>query len=82
MSETINREQVLTRLCALGSAVQRHLGYQYAADCFCGGNKLSTREAAGPFRWDSEVVDFIETAVRKRIQAALSQTSTEHGDEL
>ena len=68
MSETLNREQLLTRLCALGKVVQDHLGYRYAADCFCGNNPLGT-DPRNDFRWDAEVVDFIDDAVREKVAA-------------
>ena len=67
-----NAEDVIERLCKLQSEVTEHLGYQYAADCFCGkGGFWESTDYDGThehgYRNDMKSIEFIEQAVRSRL---------------
>lgn len=62
-----DRQDVLARLCNIGRIVGgEHYRNEYAADCFCreaavGGYRMS-------FQYDDIVLDFIEAAVREKME--------------
>lgn len=62
----MTRAEVIERLCKLQAEVASHVGYENAADCFCGHrgfwNSPSYKEA--DYRNDGVALEFIEKAVR------------------
>ena len=55
-------QDVITRFCALSRDVMdKVFKYEKAADCFCGNINLSH------FRFEEEVIEFIEQTVREKI---------------
>lgn len=72
MTERLNKDEVLTRLCALSSMVMhKKFDCVEAADCFCGDALagLSDFRAFDDFRFSSLVLGFIETAVKKELES-------------
>lgn len=62
----MDKQEVLTKLCMIANKVMDHFEYQYSADCFCGSNTLCGHS----FRFDEEILKFIEAAVDKQIAEA------------
>ena len=61
-------DDAIERLCKLQARVQEHLGYDHAADCFCGkGGFWNSSDYDGSFengyRNDGVAIEFIEKAV-------------------
>lgn len=59
--DNYTREDVILRFCELSSKVMEHFDYKYAADCFCD-------EPTSFFRFEKEIMEFIETAVMEKIK--------------
>lgn len=67
MSELRSIRVVIGRLCVLASRVGSvKFKDQLSHDCFCGTNKLS---GEGWFRFDMEILDFIEEVVNRALDA-------------
>ncbi len=65
----MDKQDVIERLCALATEVmKREFECRLAADCFCGKNKFNV----GNYSLDREVLEFIERAVRKELDARVS----------
>ena len=57
----MTREEVIKRFCALSTKVmEKQFNYLIPADCFCG-------EKAFGGAFDSEIVEFIESAVEEKL---------------
>ena len=66
-------KEVIARLCELQARVGDHVGWEYAADCFCGkyglwgiGGYDGTK--ANGYRNDGKALEFIEQAVKEKIE--------------
>lgn len=66
----MKRKEVLERLCKLQGEVAAHVGYDHAADCFCGqgGFWESPSYRESDYRNDGVALEFIEKAVRDALQ--------------
>lgn len=65
-SRNLYRQEVLLRLCRISSGVMRdRFDYVEAADCFCGSNPYG---GWGGYRFGSDVMTFIEDAVREKLE--------------
>ena len=63
------KQDVIERFCALASEVGGEVfHYSYASDCFCGKNK----PMPDGFHFDDAVLEWIEEAVRARIDSIKS----------
>jgi hypothetical protein len=63
--------EVIERLCNLHSEAAGHIGYEFAADCFCGNGGFWHVEGYNPerdYRNDGRALQFIEAAVREKIE--------------
>ena len=61
--------QVIQRFCRLQDRVATEIvGYQYAADCFCGQGGFWPLEDAEDYRNDEKALEWIEEAVEQRIR--------------
>lgn len=63
----MTKQEVLERLCALSTRVGRHLDHEYSHDCFCGAGR---KDFVNGFRFDEQILAFIEAAVNDRIGKA------------
>jgi len=68
----MDANEVIERLCSLQAEVHSHIGYGFAADCFCGKGGLWGTEGYGGtvyegYRNDGKVLEFIEAAVREKL---------------
>lgn len=66
-------KEVIGRLCLLQGVVTEHIGFDYAADCFCKESGFwSSDDYGGTFdegyRNDGKALEFIEQAVREKIE--------------
>jgi hypothetical protein len=66
-------KEVIERFCKLQSEVQDVLGWDNAADCFCGKGGLWGMDSYGGafesgYRNDGEALEFIEDAVREKLK--------------
>ena len=69
---------IVQRLCELQAEVSKHIGYEHAADCFCGGGgywKLHKKGDYGPthvegYRNEGLSLEFIENATRAALAKA------------
>lgn len=62
---------VMQRFCILMGEAQEHLGWDHAADCFCGHGGFWRVNGYNPhrdYRNDGKSVEFIEAAVREKIE--------------
>ena len=62
--EKMTRDETMQRLCIIMGEAQDHLGWDYAADCFCFKSGFSESD----YRNDGKSVEFIEAAVREKIE--------------
>lgn len=63
---SMKRDEVIERFCDLASDVGRHVyNSQYAHDCFCGSSFMQF--ISGEFRFDTEIMEFVEAAVYEKI---------------
>lgn len=63
----LTKQQVIERLCKLSTKVGEEVFCnQKAHDCFCGENKTS-EVFSGGFQFEEEVIEFIEEAVREKM---------------
>ena len=65
-------KEAIQRLCELQKNVREHLGFNDAADCFCGESGFWKTEGYdgtfdGGYRNDGKAIKFIEEAVREKI---------------
>lgn len=68
---------IIRRLCALQAHVcSQALGYDHAADCFCGDEGFWPLESADDYRNDGKAIEFIEDAVLAAL-ARLDSGATE-----
>ena len=68
MTFITEKQEVLRRFCALGARVaERRFDWHFASDCFCGDNFDSVVGLGGYWRWDAEVLEFIEQAVEQAL---------------
>jgi hypothetical protein len=70
----INANEVIERLCKLQEEVQNHINDDGAADCFCRkGGFWHVKGYGGTheegYRNDGDALEFIENAVREKINA-------------
>lgn len=64
----LTKKEVQERLCALAAEVMdRRFKFSCAADCFCG--RVPPVDP-GDYRFDEEVMSFIEGAVRSQLKDA------------
>lgn len=64
-------DETMQRLCTIMGDAQEHLGWDHAADCFCGHGGSWEIEGYNPrrdYRNDGKSVEFIEAAVREKIE--------------
>ncbi len=67
----LDREEVVKRLCALSSTVMtRRFGCDLAADCFCEDARQRRPDRIDEYRFDQEVLEFIEQAVKEKLEKA------------
>lgn len=72
--EIRDSKDVIKRLCKLQEKVASHVGWEYAADCFCGHGGFWTVHPTydGTFdqgyRNDGVALEFIEQAVAEKIE--------------
>lgn len=72
-------KEVIERLCALQEKVSRRIGFNYAADCFCGmgGFWSNSPDYDGTmkngYRNDGKSLEFIENAVSEKLGAVNSR---------
>ena len=69
--EEMKHTDVIQRFCKLMGEAQDHLGWDHAADCFCGHGGFWFVDGYNPhtdYRNDGESVEFIEAAVREKIE--------------
>lgn len=72
MIEPIEAKDAIERLCKLQGVVTEHIGYEYAADCFCGGGGFwGAKDYDGTFkngyRNDGAALEYIEKAVAEKM---------------
>lgn len=70
--------EVIERLCILQAEVQQVIGFEHAADCFCGNSGFWASygyNSATDYRNDGAALAFIEETVRARLQQ-MKDTST------
>jgi len=60
----MTRDETMRKLCNIMGEAQEHLGWDYAADCFCPNSRISESD----YRNDGKSVEFIEAAVREKIE--------------
>lgn len=65
-------KDIIRRLCKLQAEVSEYVGYQHAADCFCGEGGFWDSDNydgtyAGGYRNDGKSLEFIEQAVREKL---------------
>jgi len=62
----MTRQEAIRRLCCLQSDVQSRLGWDRAADCFCGESGFHGTDGytGNHYRNDGQAVEFIERVVR------------------
>lgn len=69
MGTKLSKQEVIAKLCELTTEVRDHLaegdGHYLASDCFCGMNNNIPEEY---FRVDSEVIDYIVSAVTTQMR--------------
>ena len=69
--EKMTRDETMQRLCIIMGEAQDHIGWDYAADCFCGHDGFWFVDGYNPhtgYRNDGKSVEFIEAAVREKIE--------------
>ena len=69
--EQMTRDETMQRLCTIMGEAQDHLGWDHAADCFCDHGGFSNNKGYNPrtdYRNDGKSVQFIEAAVREKIE--------------
>lgn len=68
--ESAEARAIVERLCTLTDIVHSVVGFDHPNDCFCGIGGFWDREEYGPdgFRHDLATVEFIEAAVREKIE--------------
>lgn len=71
----MTRQEVIVRLCQLQTEAAEHVGWEHAADCFCGqrngfGISSDDPKFADDYRNDGAALEFIERAVRAAIAHA------------
>ena len=69
-SKTMTHTEVIERLCKLHSEAAEHVGYEYAADCFCGEGGFWSVKGYNPkrdYRNDGKALEFMEAAVREKL---------------
>lgn len=70
MPESMKHIEVIERFCALQAEVAEHIGYDKAADCFCGKYGFWNVEGYNPekdYRNDGAALEYIEKAIREKI---------------
>jgi len=65
----LNRKETITRLCQLAGKVREAKFPQQAADCFCNDSFFRRVGSWSDFRFDSEVMRFIEEAVNEKLMS-------------
>lgn len=66
MGDDLSKQEVIKRLCRITEKVcKEKFEYEIPADCFCGSNSLSG--AASRYRFDEQILKFIEDAVQEKI---------------
>jgi hypothetical protein len=67
----LSRAEAMRRLCELTSKVAgAQFSWTVAADCWC-GDRLRCRSELDDYRFESEVVEFIESAVNAAMRSSL-----------
>ena len=69
--EKMTHTDVIQRFCKLMGEAQDYLGWDHAADCFCGHGGFWFVQGYNPhtdYRNDGKSVEFIEAAVREKIE--------------
>jgi len=62
----MKKKEIIARFCKLSTKVNNDFfKFEFAADCFCGDNNISTK--MNDFRFDEEIIKFIEDAVDKKL---------------
>ena len=62
--EKMTRDETMQRLCIIMGEAQDYLGWDHAADCFCFKGQI----LGSDYRNDGKSVEFIEAAVREKIE--------------
>jgi hypothetical protein len=65
----VNRAEVVTRFCKLADLVGSHFKNAHACDCFCDPSTPLDKQDMN-YRFEPEIVAFIEAAVTVAIQKA------------
>lgn len=60
-------QQMIRRLCELQAEVSNVLGYDHAADCFCGEDGFWPLRHPSDYRNEGLSVEFIEKATREAL---------------
>ena len=69
----MTRDETMQRLCIIMGEAQDYLGWDHAADCFCFKSQFSESD----YRNDGKSVEFIEAAVREKIEREKSNIDSE-----
>ena len=68
-TKNLTKKETIANLCFLATTIGENVfENKIPHDCFCGENEETEKDYLGGFQMDSEIIEYIKTAVREKIE--------------